>query len=48
MAKLNQKRDDLTKQIETTKKDLEKAKKVALAGTVKAYKLFCSYFVGKA
>ncbi len=48
MAKFNQEKDDLNKQIKTTKKDLEKAKKVALAEIVKAYELFCVYFVGKA
>jgi hypothetical protein len=48
MAKFNQEKDDLNKQIETTKKDLEKAKKEALAEIVKAYELFCLYFVGEA
>ena len=48
MANFNQEKDNLNKQIETTKKDLEKAKKVALAEIVKAYELFHVYFIGKA
>ena len=43
-AKFKQEKDDLNNQIETIKK----AKKVALAEIVKAYELFCVYFVGEA
>ena len=38
----------MPQQIKTAETEREKAKKVALAEIVKAYKLFCVYFVGKA
>ena len=48
MSKFNQEKEDLNKQIKTTEEDLLKAKRGALAEIVKAYELFCVYFVGKA
>ena len=48
MAKSNEKKESLKKKIETTEKDLDKAKKTALAEIVKAYELFCVYFIGEA
>ena len=48
MPKFNQEKEDLNKQIESTKEDLLKGKKKALAEIEKAYELFCVYFVGKA
>ena len=48
MSKFNPEIEDLNKQIKTTKEDLQKAKREALAETVKVYELFCVYFVGKA
>jgi hypothetical protein len=48
MAKSNEEKESLKKKIKTTEKDLDKAKKTALTEIVKAYKLFCIYFVGEA
>jgi hypothetical protein len=48
MSKSQEGKESLKKQIETSKKKLEKAKKAALVEIVKAYELFCRYFVGKA
>ena len=48
MSKNPQKKESLKKQIDTTEKDLEKAKKKALTKIVKAYELFCTYFIGEA
>ena len=47
MSKSNEEKESLKKKIETTEKDLEKAKKTALT-EVKAHELFHVYFVGKA
>jgi hypothetical protein len=48
MSKLSEEKESLKKKIETTEKDLEKAKKTALMEIVKTYELFCVYFVGEA
>ena len=48
MSKSPEEKESLKKKIETTEKDLEKAKKTALTEIVKAYELFCVYFVGEA
>ncbi len=48
MAKSNQEKESLNRQVKTAEKNLDEAKKVALAEIVKAYKLFCVYFLGKA
>jgi hypothetical protein len=48
MPKFNQEKEDLNKQIKSTKENLLKGKKKALAEIEKAYELFCVYFVGKA
>ena len=48
MFKFNQEKEDLKKQFETTKENLQKAKKAATADIVKAYKLFRIYFIRKA
>ena len=48
MAKSNEEKESLKKKIKTTEKDLEKAKKTDIAEIVKAYELFCIYFVSEA
>ena len=48
MSKSRDETESRNKQIETAEKDLDKAKTVALAKIMKAYKLFCIYFVVKA
>ena len=48
MSKSHEEKESLKRKIQTAKKDLEKAKKTALTEIVKAYELFCIYFVGKA
>jgi hypothetical protein len=48
MAKYDQENKSPKKKIKTTEKDLDKATKTALAEIVKAYELFCIYFVDKA
>ena len=47
MSKSREEKESLAQQIETAESKREKAKKVTLAEIVKAYKLFCVYFVGK-
>jgi hypothetical protein len=47
MSNSHEEKESLKKKIETTEKDLEKANKTALMEIVKAYELFCIYFVGK-
>ena len=41
-------KEELKVQITTVKEEMQKARKEALAEIVKAYKLSCNYFVGKA
>ncbi len=48
VSKDPQEKESLKKRIDTTEKDLEKAEKTALIKIVKAYELFCTYFIGKA
>ncbi len=48
MSKSRKEKESLTQQIETAEKELENAKKSALTEIVKAYELFCIFFVGKA
>ena len=48
MSKSHEEKESLKRKIKTTEKDQEKAKKMALTEIVKAYELFCVYFVGKA
>ncbi len=48
MSKDPQEKESLKKRINTTKKDLEKVEKKALTEIVKAYELFCTYFIGEA
>ena len=48
MSKVNVKKEDLRLQITSVKEDMQKARKEALNEIVKAYKLSCVYFVGKA
>ena len=48
MSKVNSEKEDLKKQIKTTKEDLLKAKIEAQGEIVKAYELICVYFVSKA
>ncbi len=48
MSKSCKEKESLAQQIKTAEKELEKAKKLALTEIVKAYELFCVYFVGKA
>ncbi len=47
MSKSRKEKESLTQQIETAEKELEKANKTALTEIMKAYELFCVYFVGK-
>ena len=48
MSKDPQEKEGLKKKIGTTEKDLENAEKKALPEIVKAYELFCTYFISKA
>ena len=48
MSKSPEEKESLKKKIKTTEKDLEKAKKTTLMEIVKAYELFCIYFIGEA
>jgi hypothetical protein len=48
MSKSHEEKESLTHQIETTGTEREKATKVALVEIVKAYEVFCVYFVCKA
>ncbi len=48
MFKNSQEKDSLQKLIDATEKLLKEAEKSALKEIVKAYELFCTYFVGKA
>ena len=48
MSKVNSEKEDLRLQITSVKEDMQKARKEALNEIVKAYKLSCVYFVGKA
>ncbi len=48
MSKSRGKKEVLTQQIKTAEKERKKVKKAALAEILKAYELFCVYFVGKA
>ena len=48
MSKSHEEKKNLKRKMETTEKDLEKAKKTALPEIVKAYEMFCVYFVGEA
>ena len=48
MSKFKQEKEDLQKQIKSVKEDVLKAKKEAQGKIVKAYKLICIYFAGKA
>ena len=48
MSKSHEEKESLKRKIKTTEKDLEKAKKTVLTEIVKAYELFCLYFVGEA
>jgi hypothetical protein len=48
MSKSHEEKESLKRKIKTTEKDQEKAKKMALTEIVKAYELFCVYFVGEA
>ncbi len=48
MSKSHEEKESLTQQIKTIEKELEKAKKSPLMEIVKAYELFCVYFVDKA
>jgi hypothetical protein len=47
MSKSCEEKENLTQQIETAEKELEKATKLALMEIVKAYELFHVYFVGE-
>ena len=48
MSKDPQEKESLKKPIDATKKDLEKVEKKTLTKIVKAYELFCTYFIDKA
>jgi hypothetical protein len=48
MSKHPQEKESIKKQIDTTEKDLEKAEKYTLKEIVKAYELFCTYFISEA
>jgi hypothetical protein len=48
ISKSSQEKESLKQRIDTTEKDLEKVAKKAVMGIVKAYELFCVYFIGKA
>ena len=48
MSKFNAEEEDLKLQIALVKDKMQKARKEALAGIIKAYELICIYFVGKA
>ena len=48
LSKSAQEKEGLKKVLQTTKKPLALAEKEALKEVVKCYKLFCTYFIGKA